>query len=142
MSPKNASPHLLWSELECHTKPNPTPYPGDWRKDRLPRLCAAFEAVRAIYGKRLDVDSAYRTVAYNASPAVKGAANSQHCQGLALDVKPPEGIPVKVFWRAVYELAQARPDLGIHYVKGYAGGWVHFDLRPSDRPGVIVEWED
>jgi zinc D-Ala-D-Ala carboxypeptidase len=131
------SPHLAWTELACKTTPNPTPYPGDWRETRLPCLCCAFEAIRAIYGTPLRVTSAYRTKLYNAM--VGGAPKSQHPEGRALDVEPPEGVPVRTFYNSVCELATRRPDLGIHYVKGYAGGWVHFDLRAGTA--LITEWE-
>lgn len=131
------SSYVSWRELSCHDLRR-TPYPRRWRTTRARRVAAAFEAVRALHGVPLTVTSAYRTPLYNVQ--IGGAEASQHCEGLALDVRPPEGVPVRTWWREVYELAQREPALGIHYVKGYAGGWVHWDLR--DGEAVIAEWEE
>lgn len=140
------SEHLSWKELACRDRMRTT-YPMDWRTDptRLPRLCAAFEAVRAIWGQPIPIDSAYRTRAHHRAiyktlgqPAPMG---SQHLEGRALDMRPPEGVTVWTFFEAIVALAKARPELGIRYVKGYfSQGFVHMDVRPGER--VKVEWDE
>jgi len=134
------SPHLSWDELSCHDAIG-APYPIDYRTDptRLPKLVVAFEAVRALHDAELKVDSAYRTVAYNASPKVGGAKGSQHVQGRALDLLPPFGVPVRTFYAEIVQLATDNPACGIRYVKGYSRGWVHIDVRPTAK--LVTEWE-
>jgi len=134
------SAHLTWAELACHDRMK-TPYPLDYRDDgtRLPRLARAFEAIRALWGKRITILSAYRTPAYN--KAVGGRPKSQHVEGRALDLQPPDGVTVRQFFDAVVALARTEKLLNIRYVKGYGSrGFVHFDVRPTDR--LVSEWED
>jgi uncharacterized protein YcbK (DUF882 family) len=139
--PRKASVHVWWSELECHCTP-PTPYPIDLRTTILPRLLTAFEACRALWGQPLRITSGYRTATYN--KAIGGAANSQHCKGVAIDFEPPEGVPAKVCYTQIVALCQSRPDLGVGYVCGYAvsptkpRGQIHLDLGPSRG----YEWTD
>lgn len=132
------SPHLSWNELSCHDAIG-TPYPIDYRTDptRLPKLAVAFEAVRALYDEPLTIDSAYRTPDRNW--AVGGKVGSQHLQGRALDVLPPKGVSVRDFYGAIVRLATERPDLSIRFVQGYAKGWVHFDVRPTEQ--LVTKWE-
>lgn len=127
----HASDHLTWDELACRDQLR-TPYPKDYREDptRLCRLLAAFEAVRALWGKPLRVLSAYRTPAWNRQ--IGGAYRSQHIAGRALDLQPAKGVGVRAFYDAIVLLARDRPDLGIRYVQGYPDdGFVHLDVRPT-----------
>lgn len=125
------SPHLSWAELACRDRLK-TPYPLDYRATRAVALAAAFEALRAAVGLPLRVLSAYRTPAYNA--AVGGSPNSQHVQGRALDLQPPDG------WTPLQLAAVARDIPEIVGVGFYpARGFVHIDVRPGDRR---VAWQD
>ncbi len=134
------SAHLTWDELRCHDRLR-TCYPIDWRTDptRLPKLAAAFEAVRALWGLPLRVLSAFRTAAYNRQ--VGGRPRSQHLEGRALDLAPPGDLTAHVFFEAVVALATAQPTLGIRFVQGYGTrGFVHLDVRPAET--VTAVWED
>jgi zinc D-Ala-D-Ala carboxypeptidase len=51
----------------------------------LTRLAEFLEKVRALVGAPIDVNSAYRSIAVNAS--VGGKPTSQHCKGCAADIK-------------------------------------------------------
>lgn len=125
------SPHLSWPELACKDRIR-TPYPLDWRGTRAVTLAAAFEALRAAVGLPLVVLSAYRTPAYNA--AVGGSPQSQHVEGRALDLAPPKG------WTPLHLAAVARDIPEIVGVGFYpTRGFVHIDVRPSDRR---VAWQD
>lgn len=78
---------------------------------------------RDYFGKPVHINSAYRTPAYNASPAVNGAKNSQHVVGTACDIRI-DGVPPKAiasFFEAKY------PNSGI----GLYGTFVHIDSRGS-----------
>lgn len=136
-----ASAHVLWDELACHSVP-PVPYPLDLRSTVLPRLLAAFEAIRALWGVPLRITSAYRTPAHNA--AIKGSPGSQHCQGAAVDFEPPADVPASLCYRRIVALRESRPDLGIGYVCGYAPqpgkprGQLHIDVGPHRG----VEWKE
>src|SRR5512146_2429874 len=101
------SPHLSWAELACH---DGTPYPEAY-EDRALQLAEVFEALRArCGGKPITILSAYRDPAYNAS--IGGATHSQHVEGRALDLRPPEGVPLPAFWILVKDLATTLPIRG------------------------------
>lgn len=124
--------HLCWSELKCH---DGTPYPPEWRKDRAVVLADAFEVIRAIWGKPIMVLSGYRTPAYNA--ACGGATHSQHVEGRALDLKPPDGVTVYDFWNEILRIAMKTAIRGVGYACPSQGGYVHIDIRPSL---TLVQW--
>ena len=120
------TPHLSWSELACHD-PLHTPYPLDWRDMRAVVLAEAFEAIREACGNQpIEVGSAYRTPEWNAH--VGGVPNSQHVQGRALDLYPPEGLTVAEFFEMARRLA---PATWIRFVKLYPKWGIHVDCRPS-----------
>ncbi len=69
------SEHFSAAELECkHCGAN----------ECKPELLDALEIFRAIVGKPVNINSAYRCPTHNAE--VGGAPNSQHVQGIAADV--------------------------------------------------------
>lgn len=123
------SPHLSYDELACNDAVR-TPYPEAWRTDptRLPKLSAAFEALRARVGQPLSVLSAYRTPAHNR--AIGGAINSQHKEGRALDLRPPAGWSVE---RLANEARQIPDIRGI----GVYPTFLHIDVRPQTR---LARW--
>jgi len=117
------SPRLSWAELACK---DGTPYPQQWRTTRARDLAAAFEAVRDAVGLPLVVLSGYRTSAHNRS--IGGARASQHVEGRALDLLPPRGWTVTQLAAVVAGVPSVR-GIGIYE----AGGFVHIDVRPSER---------
>jgi uncharacterized protein YcbK (DUF882 family) len=121
------SRHLSWSELACDDRIR-TPYPLDWRATRAVELATAFEALRAAVGLPLVVQSAYRTPAHNR--AVGGAPHSQHVQGRALDLAPPDG------WSPIALLAVAQDIPAIRGL-GLYDSFIHIDVRPAPR----VVWD-
>jgi len=126
------SPHLSWDkEMACR---DGTPYPDRWRESRAIPLAHEFERIRAAVGKPMTVLSAYRTAQYNAR--IPGAAkSSQHVQGRALDLRPPQGMRVAQLLTAVLGVAR-RGDSRIRGVGEYTWG-VHVDIRPGDR---LARW--
>jgi len=79
--------------------------------------------VQARFGRRLQVNSGYRSPAYNAR--VGGAGNSQHMSGMALDI----------FWNGIN--TQNREDFiriareeGFRGIGRYGTRFVHIDLGP------------
>lgn len=129
VEPGGPSPHLTWAELACKDEAR-TPYPAEWRAapDRLPRLVEAFEALRALVGAPLVVDSGYRTPAHNAS-VPRAAKRSQHMEGRALDLVPPDG------W-TVARLREAAESIDLITGIGTYATFLHIDVRPGRR----VRW--
>lgn len=124
------SEHLSWEELGCN---DGTPYPEKWRQDRAKTLAGAFETIRErAGGKPITVTSAYRTPTYNRR--IGGAANSQHVQGRAMDLKPPSGLNVEQFFRLIKNVAreEGSPIKGI----GRYPTFIHVDIRPT--PELVV----
>jgi hypothetical protein len=125
------SEHLSWAELECR---DGAPYPKSWRSNRALVLAMEFEAIRALCGnKPIAVLSAYRTPTHNAR--VGGARSSQHLQGCALDLAPPEGMTVAAFADVINRRAE-HLDSWIRGV-GVYDGFVHIDTRESDE---VIRW--
>ena len=127
------SAHLSWDELACH---DGTPYPGKWREDRAVVLGQVFEAVREATGSRpLAVLSGYRTPGYNR--AIRGASKSQHVQGRALDLRPPDGMDAREFGAIVRAVAEMMPEGG---GVGQYRTFVHVDTRPRNH-GHLTTWD-
>lgn len=126
---RGPSKHLSWNEMACN---NGTPYPLEWRKDRAVHLSRLFETIRRACGnKPIEVVSAFRTPEWNRK--IGGAQNSQHMQGRALDLRPPEGMDVIVFYNIIYRLPFSSGLRGLGLYKTF----VHVDTRPSER---LVSW--
>ena len=88
-----------------------------------PRLVEVLEAIRTHFGAAVTVTSGYRTVSYNKT--VSGSASaSQHCNGLAADIKVKGVSPADV---ADYA-EQLLPGTG---GIGRYGTFTHIDVRPD-----------
>ena len=126
------SPHVSWAELGCK---DGTPYPLGWRATRAGELAKAFEAVREAVGQPIVIGSAYRTPDYNRR--VGGAPLSQHVQGRALDLYPPNGWDINTFYKAVRNVALSKtsPIRGL----GRYPTFVHIDVRPR-ADGKVTVW--
>jgi hypothetical protein len=100
--------------------------PGNEHLYNLKRLAAFLEALRAVLGKPVSINSAYRSPEVNA--AIKGSKTSQHCHGTAADIKVAGMVPEQVVKRII---ASALPyDQVIREfsdpVRG--GGWTHVSI--------------
>lgn len=135
---KGPSPHLAWSEMACH---DGTPYPEQWKATRGLDLGIVFERIRGIWNKPIKIGSVYRTKAYNATIA-GSASNSQHIQGRAMDLYPPQGVPLDAFQNSVRELADRMVAEGNDLIGGigYYPWGVHVDIRGGVGDKLIVWW--
>ena len=79
-------------------------------------------------GQPLEILSAYRTPAHNR--ASHGALNSQHVEGRALDLRPPQG------WTVERLAGLARQIPAIRGIGVYPT-FVHIDVRPTER---LARW--
>lgn len=115
------SPHLSWAELACA---DGTAYPQEWRATRAVTLARAFEALRDAVGHPLVVLSGYRTPSYN--KRIGGARLSQHVEGRAVDLRPPDG------WTPDDLAKWAKDCPGITGL-GIYPTFMHIDTRPAAR---------
>lgn len=139
MSP--VTPHFSLEEFACH---DGTPYPEEWREDRLPDLAGVLEVVRVVAGVPITILSGYRTLSYDrrlydSSPKDGSKARpetSQHPQGRAADITAEGWAPQRLhdliiqLWRA-----GKLPKLG---GIGLYPGFVHVDTRPF--VGHLAQW--
>jgi len=122
------SPHLTWKELACK---DGTIYPDEFIVDnRVYALSNVFEAIRDMYGKPIEILSAYRTPSHNRK--IGGARNSQHVLGRALDLKPPKGVTLERFYDDIRDNAA---KLGLGGIGKYKT-FVHVDIRQSPKLAV------
>lgn len=127
---KGPSPHLTWKELSCK---DGTEYPERFIEDgRVFKVAQMFEAIRLLCGEKpITVLSAYRTPSWNRK--IGGARNSQHLEGRALDLRPPKGMSVEMFFALIRSGAEAMGIGGI----GLYNTFVHVDTRPVSK---LVVW--
>lgn len=127
--PLGPTEHLTWNELACKDGTN---YPLAYVRDgTCNHLADTFERIRALWGKPIEVLSAYRTPEHN--KAIGGARNSQHVLGKALDLKPPKGVKLKDFHREIRNHWKEFRIGGIGLYKTF----VHVDIRGGNR---LVVW--
>ena len=123
------SKNLTWNELACK---DGTAYPQGFIDDgTLDELVKMFENVRKFLGdKRIYILSAYRTRSWNKK--IKGALNSQHCLGRALDIAHDTLNPIDVFTKLRFNVT----SLGIRGLGNYPT-FTHIDCRKSDKLAVF-----
>lgn len=87
-----------------------------------PELLAALESLRALIGKPIYINSAYRCETHN--QRIGGASHSQHVKGIAADIS--------VHGMTAAELESAARK--VESIKGIGrddhGNYVHIDVRP------------
>lgn len=86
-------------------------------------LVDILEAIRVHFGRPVTITSGYRTVSYNAD-LKNSSKKSQHCNGLAADIKVEGHTP-----KEVYDYACSL--LGDHGGVGIYNTFVHVDVRAS-----------
>lgn len=90
-------------------------------------LVKLLQNIRDHFGKAVTITSAYRTAAHN--KAVKGATYSQHCYGMAADIRV-QGVAVETVAAYAETLLKDTGGIGHYPVKnGRPAGWVHIDTR-------------
>lgn len=127
------STHLSWAELACR---DGTPYPEAWRSTRAVVLAAEFEWIRAAVNEPIVVASAYRTPRYNRR--VGGAKHSQHVDGRALDLLPPERWPLGRFYELIH--TRAHDPASKIYGLGLYPTFVHIDVRQPPPHDKLTVW--
>ena len=92
----------------------------------LRRLAAFLESLRALLGKPVSVNSAYRSPEVNA--AIKGSKTSQHCHGTAADIKVAGMIPEQVVKRIIESTLPYDQVIREFSDPVRGGGWTHVSI--------------
>jgi zinc D-Ala-D-Ala carboxypeptidase len=92
----------------------------------LRRLAAFLESLRALLGKPISVNSAYRSPEVNA--AIKGSKTSQHCHGTAADIKVAGMIPEQVVKRIIESTLPYDQVIREFSDPVRGGGWTHVSI--------------
>ena len=95
--------------------------------ENLKRLAAFLEEVRALFGKPILINSAYRSKEVN--DAVGGSKNSQHCLGCAADIRIPGLTPKEVVTIIV------NSKLRFDQVIEEFGSWTHISIPNKPEIG-------
>lgn len=95
-------------------------------------LAPGMQRIREALGAPISISSGYRSPALN--KAIRGAASSQHTQGLAADFTAPSfGRPLAIC-RRIVELREA-----INFDQLiFEGTWVHVSFAPKPRGQVLT----
>lgn len=124
---KKITPHFTVGEIVC--------------KDGSPEyiingaVLEGLEKLRAIIGKPIIINSAYRTPEYNAK--VGGSPRSQHMLGNAVDFHV-KGMNTTT----VYEILRKNGFLGKVFTGvGVYNSFVHVDVRPNPHPRGFSQWD-
>lgn len=91
-------------------------------------LVEILQKVRTYFSRPVNINSAYRTVAYNARPDVGGSTKSQHLYGRAADIWIA-GISPQLLGAYIETLLPDRGGIGIYPPNSKRRGWVHVDVR-------------
>ena len=110
---KQITPHFKVREFACSD--------GSDVVFVAPSLVDILVAIRVHFGRPVTVTSGYRTVSYNAG-LKNSSKKSQHCNGLAADIKVEGHTP-----KEVYDYACSL--LGDHGGVGIYNTFVHVDVR-------------
>lgn len=127
----NLSEHFTLEELtvsETASRKNLDNTPDNIALFNLRRLALFLEDVRALLGKPIKINSAYRAPKVNAS--VGGSKTSQHCMGCAADIRVTGMTPDEVV-RAII-----KSDLPYDQVIREFDSWTHISIpnRKEDKP--------
>lgn len=96
-----------------------------------PRLIIELQKLRDAFGRPMTITSATRCKEHNA--AVGGAPNSQHLQGIAVDVAVPVDLR--------HDLVRLAMAAGVWRGVGIAKTFIHLDLRLAN-PAVWIYGSD
>lgn len=123
------------SEFNCY---DGTPYPEEWKADRLSLLKETLNVIRESAGGpiRVTPKGGYRTLAVNT--AIGGVRQSQHMEGRAADIVCDAQSPSQLhrLILALYKAGQL-PHLG---GLGKYPRFTHIDVRPQPE-GHLARWQ-
>lgn len=93
-------------------------------------LVEVLQQVRDHFGKPVQINSAYRSPAYNIS--IGGSSHSQHCIGTAADICIKGIDPIRIaLYVASLPYFQKHGGIGYYNRAQVTGGFVHVDVRKT-----------
>lgn len=93
-------------------------------------LVEVLQQVRDHFGKPVQINSAYRSPAYNIS--IGGSSKSQHCLGTAADIRIAGVDPIRIaLYVASLPYFQKHGGIGYYSRAQVTGGFVHVDVRAN-----------
>lgn len=93
-------------------------------------LVEVLQQVRDHFGKPVQINSAYRSPAYNIS--IGGSSHSQHCLGTAADICIKGIDPIRIaLYVASLPYFQKHGGIGYYSRAQVTGGFVHVDVRAN-----------
>jgi hypothetical protein len=98
----------------------------------LKRLAAFLESLRAILGKPISINSAYRSPEVNT--AIRGSKTSQHCHGTAADIRVSGMTPDQVVRKIISSTLPFDQVIREFSDPVKGGGWTHVSI-PNTRGG-------
>lgn len=94
------------------------------------QLVEVLQQVRDHFGKPVQINSAYRSPAYNVS--VGGSSRSQHCLGTAADICIKGVDPIRIaLYVASLPYFKSHGGIGYYSRAHVTGGFVHVDVRAN-----------
>lgn len=117
---KKVSAHFFVYEFACSDKSDKVLIDSE--------LVEVLEQIRTHFGKAVHINSAYRTPAYNIS--IGGSSKSQHCLGLAADIRIAGVDPIQIaLYAASLPFYATKGGIGYYSRVGLKDGFVHVDVR-------------
>lgn len=132
---KQLSTHFSLAEMTVTSTGLPNT-PNAQQLANLTFTAQAMEAVRAVLGKPIRVNSGFRSAAVNRK--VGGSPTSAHAKGFAVDfVCPAFGNP-KAICEAIIAAGIKFDQLILEAPNSPSGGWVHLGFGPGKRQQVLT----
>lgn len=117
---KKVSAHFSVYEFSCSDKSDTVLISTE--------LIEVLEQIRTHFGKPVKINSAYRTPAYNIS--IGGSSKSQHCLGLAADIRITGVDPIQIaLYASSLPFYAKQGGIGYYSRVGLKDGFVHVDVR-------------
>ena len=106
--------------------------PGNDHLMNLRRLAAFLESLRALLGKSISINSAYRSPEVNT--AIRGSKTSQHCFGTAADIRVGGMVPDQVVKKIIESTLPYDQVIREFSDPVRGGGWTHVSI-PNSKDG-------
>lgn len=134
MSKENISKHITYREATNSATAKRYKIANDPNEEQLANMRylaeKVFEPLRAWYGKPIYVTSFFRTLALNVY--LKGAKNSQHCKGEAIDIDTPANRDNAALFRYIRQNLEF-DQLIWEYGDNTNPDWVHVSIRRDGK---------
>ena len=132
----NVSPNFTLAEFTVSTKASKLGIynqPDALTLENIKYTASKLELIRKLTNKPIVISSGYRSPVLN--KAVKGARDSQHVLGQAVDINCPAFGNCTELFKAIYNSGIPYDQLILEYAPH---GWVHVSFRENPRHQALV----